>query len=69
MRKAGFIVLDVALAFGALYLFLFSKEAPTWVQALVVVFLIAGCGVGGVNFFRNLMRASEQEAERKPKPW
>jgi hypothetical protein len=69
LRKAWPIVLDVALALGALYLFLRSKGAPTWVGTIVAVFLIAGCGVATVNFFRTRLRASEEEAKRNPKPW
>lgn len=68
-RKVYFIALDVVLVLGMLYLFTYSKGLPPLVRIVFMCLVIAGFAVTTVEFFRNLLRSSREEAERNPKPW
>jgi len=39
------------------------------VRLVVDLIVIIGCGAVTVNFFRVLLRNSQEEAKENPKPW
>ena len=68
-RRAIAISLAVALPLVSLHWVLLLAGAPRSVRLVVDLIVIIGCGAVTVNFFRVLLRNSQEEAKENPKPW
>jgi hypothetical protein len=67
--RASVIAVSIAVAAGLVHSAVWSATSSSMVRLIVDVILIAVLAPAIVSFFRTLLRASEEEVKRNPRPW